>query len=154
MSADEIQAGLDLTNQYREEVGVGPLTWNEDLAKGSEAWAAYLAQLGTLQHSSGDYGENLYYYGTTGDQVATLSDAVNAWQAEKAYYLGGAVGADDYCEEGKVCGHYTQQVWSTTTEMGCGKAVIQDGDWKKTFIVCRYLPAGNIVGEKPYDTSE
>jgi hypothetical protein len=37
-------------------------------------------------------------------------------------------------------------VWSTTTEIGAGKAVTKNG----TVIVCNYSPMGNVIGMKPY----
>lgn len=40
-------------------------------------------------------------------------------------------------------GHYTQIVWPSTTHVGCAVASNETDD----FLVCRYLPAGNMVGE-------
>jgi hypothetical protein len=49
------------------------------------------------------------------------------------------------------CGHYTQVVWRTSTELGCGVASCktQDG-WNQDIWICNYGPAGNIGGQKPY----
>ncbi len=40
-------------------------------------------------------------------------------------------------------GHYTQLIWPRTQEVGCAvaKGAVND------VLVCRYSPAGNIVGE-------
>jgi hypothetical protein len=43
-------------------------------------------------------------------------------------------------------GHYTQMVWRETREVGIGMAQSKHG----LYVVARYSPAGNIVGEKPY----
>ena len=63
-------------------------------------------------------------------------------------------------------GHYTQMIWKDTKKVGCGRArsvnkiatvTVSWSDGSTTqekrkvdWIVCRYLPAGNINGEKPY----
>jgi len=38
-------------------------------------------------------------------------------------------------------------VWKNTTEVGMAMAVSKSG---KTFVVARYSPGGNYVGEYPY----
>jgi hypothetical protein len=37
-------------------------------------------------------------------------------------------------------------VWRTTKAIGCAMATTRDYD----VLVCRYSPAGNLVGEAPY----
>ncbi|KAI0209423.1 Pathogenesis-related protein PRMS, partial [Lamellibrachia satsuma] len=39
----------------------------------------------------------------------------NGWWAEKKYYNYTTLG----CTAGKLCGHYTQVVWSNSVEVGC-----------------------------------
>jgi hypothetical protein len=39
-------------------------------------------------------------------------------------------------------GHFTQIVWPTTTEIGCGIASSASND----YLVCRYAPTGNKDG--------
>ena len=68
-------------------------------------------------------------------------------------YWGGEVQWYDYTTNscnaptGKYCGHYTQVVWASTTEVGCAMAVCPDSAQIWT---CQYRPAGNVVGQKPY----
>jgi hypothetical protein len=38
--------------------------------------------------------------------------------------------------------HYTQIVWPATQRVGCATASNRSND----YLVCRYLPAGNVVG--------
>ena len=44
------------------------------------------------------------------------------------------------------CGHYTQVVWRNTREVGC--AVARNGS--DDFLVCRYWPSGNWMGQVPF----
>ena len=43
-------------------------------------------------------------------------------------------------------GHYTAMVWGDTREVGCGTA----SGGGVNFVVCRYNPPGNFVGEVPF----
>jgi len=48
---------------------------------------------------------------------------------------------------GKMVGHYTQMVWSSTREVGAGVAHCPSG---AIIVVASYHPAGNMVGSVPY----
>jgi uncharacterized protein YkwD len=127
-------------NRYRAEVGVPDIQWSDSLAAGAQEWADKLAaDGGGLVHSSTGLGENLF--GGSG-KAYTGVNAVESWGSEKANYNGEPVG-----QEKAVVGHYTQMVWRSTTEVGCASATSAEGAmvW-----VCRYSPAGNMTGEKPY----
>jgi uncharacterized protein YkwD len=62
LSQDQEKA-LSLHNDKRREKDLEPLTWDDDLANQATQYAQYLADIGELQHSSGDQrpdqGENL-----------------------------------------------------------------------------------------------
>ena len=136
---DVIQEFLDAHNSYRNDVGIGDLSWSTDLATTSKDWADVLAVDCGFTHSGGSYGENLWK-GTSG--FFSIQDVVDAWGSEKANYNY----SDNTCDDGEVCGHYTQIVWANTTEVGCGTASCDGTDiW-----VCQYLPRGNFNGESPY----
>ena len=126
-------------NIWRAEVGSTPLKWNNNMAKQSADYALKIAKMGSLVHSNCDEGENLYM---TSAQVFSPEDAVNAWGREKEYYRAGTkINNNNY----KQFGHYTQMIWYKTSEVGCGAAQSKYG----TFVVCRYNPPGNFIGEKP-----
>ena len=42
-----------------------------------------------------------------------------------------------------VNGHFTQIVWKSTTQIGCGRATCNINGQMGTHWVCRYAPAGN-----------
>ena len=43
-------------------------------------------------------------------------------------------------------GHFTQVVWKESTELGIGRAEVQQSGMKCAYIVGRYRPAGNMMG--------
>ena len=118
------------------------LTWSPEIAAVAQAYAEKCI----WEHSSNQYGENLY--ATSGG--GTPADVVGSWASEAADYDY----ATDTCAPNKACGHYTQVVWADTLKLGCGMAKCPDnapwgnGPWEMW--VCNYDPPGNWIGEKPY----
>lgn len=93
----------------------------------------------------------------TAQTTALLEGAVQSWYDEISDYTFGT-GA---CAENKMCGHYTQVIWSATTTLGCGTALCGaasdagttlGGD--ATILVCNYAPPGNVGSQKPYVPGE
>lgn len=109
------------------------------LAGIAQAWAEGCA----FEHSGNGYGENLAFF--SGDE-STPNTVVDAWAAEVTDFDYAA----NSCAEGKQCGHYTQIVWRTTTQVGCGVAQCNLEGFDGYLWVCNYNPAGNIVGVQPY----
>lgn len=141
VSAAQINEMVSAHNRWRAEVGVPAIKWSPRLAADSQEWADKLAaDGGGLVHSSGPYGENLF---GGGGKAWGPTDAVNSWGSEKALYNGEAIDDQNYMN----VGHYTQMVWRSTTDVGCGVATSASGN---TVWVCRYTPAGNMIGEKPF----
>ncbi|KAK1558407.1 hypothetical protein Q3G72_001967 [Acer saccharum] len=136
---DSPQDYLNAHNAARSQVGVGPVTWDEQVAAYARNYANQHKGDCRLVHSGGPYGENLA--GSSGD----LSDtrAVQLWVSEKADYNYNS----NSCAPGKVCGHYTQVVWRNSVRIGCAKVRCSTGG---TFITCNYAPPGNYVGQRPY----
>ena len=143
--ADDMQDQvLAVHNAERAAVGVAPLSWSDKLAGDAQVWADHLAATGTFQHDQNNPdGENLWM-GSRGAYDYTAM--AQTWADEKASYTYGTF--PDVSTDGNwaTVGHYTQMIWSGTTEVGCAEA--SDANWD--YFVCRYSPAGNYDGEKPY----
>ena len=143
-------------NKWRGEVGVKEkLGYSPSLAVSAQAWADNLKHTNHCQmrHSKpdGQYGENLFWGsalnwsdGRKELQKVSPQKVVDSWGSEKADYDY----ANNSCAPGKMCGHYTQMVWRTSTTVGCAMAVCDDT--KQQVWVCQYQPPGNWVGKKPY----
>ncbi|KAB1208289.1 Basic form of pathogenesis-related protein 1 [Morella rubra] len=129
---------VDAHNAARDEVGVGPISWNYTLAAYALNYARKRVHDCAMEHSMGPYSENL----AGGIARTTAVEGVNLWVEEKQYY--------DYesnsCVGGE-CRHYTQVIWRDTVHVGCARAHCSTGG---IFIICDYNPPGNNDGERPY----
>jgi pathogenesis-related protein 1 len=147
--ADPSNPFVTAHNTYRDRVSppakppLPPVRWSNELAATAQAWADRCK----FEHSQGSaFGENL----AARTHMAAPAEIVADWASEAADYDY----ARDRCAPGKVCGHYTQMVWRSSTQIGCGVAQCStnspfgDGDW--VMWVCNYSPAGNYTGERPY----
>ena|SRR5437899_3036715 len=144
-NTDLVNTILAIHNRERADVGVPPLVWSDSLAAGAKPWAEHLATTRVLVHSSGagtDYGENIAGFNPS-KGVSAPEEGQLQWVAEKKDYHGGVLTLQNW----QPIGHYTQMVWRDTKEVGCATAT---GGHPCGFLVCRYSPQGNIIGEKPY----
>ena len=133
-------------NHERALVGVSPLTWNDTLAAGAQTWVDHIATTGEFAHSpcSECYGESLAARDHT-TAVPVAQELAN-WVSEKNNYKGGPFDPATQTNASTVYAHYTQMVWNNTTEIGCAT----DSGGGVDYLVCRYTPPGNIVGQQPY----
>uniref|UniRef100_A0A0K8R2U5 Putative antigen 5 protein n=1 Tax=Ixodes ricinus TaxID=34613 RepID=A0A0K8R2U5_IXORI len=130
-------------NEYRRRHHAPDLKTNSTLYIMARGWAHHLAKLDdpekvTHQPGSG-FGENIYWMTRSGppyEKYATL--AVEAWykESENYTYSPGGYSPDT--------AHFTQLVWKSTTEVGCGYNVSTSGT---IYVVCDYRPQGNIEGQ-------
>ena len=141
-------------NKIRAKHNVPPLIWSKKLEDYSMQWAKQLSQNNKcdMYHRSGTppFGENLYrstaiVWGDGKREInpVTIKEVVKAWTDEEKWYNY----KTNSCQPGALCGHYTQAVWKSTTEVGCAMQVC--GDKSQTW-VCSYNPPGNYVGIRPY----
>jgi len=159
--AEELSVDSDAITKVHNELRVKykspPLHYSKKLEKAARSWAKKLQGDGCgMVHSHGkvgDYGENLYWASpkktanakdAAGNwiwhntlQKVSERDVVEAWYSEVQWY--------DYetnsCAAGQMCGHYTQLIWNTTTELGCAAMACDD---RSQVWVCEYAPAGNV----------
>lgn len=118
-----------------------PVTWSPEVAATAQAWAENLRDTNGcgLRHAQNTgYGENL----AGGSGKMAPSRAVELWAGEEEDYTYNA----KYAFEAGT-GHYTQIVWRTSVQIGCGSATCSNGS---TVICCRYSPPGNYIGRAPY----
>lgn len=91
---------VQLHNQFRSEVGLAdsPLTWDDGLADGAQAYANQLGDKAfkDWQHSSAGFGENLAL-------APDAKYAAEEFYDERINYHGEAIQGDNY----KSWGHYT-----------------------------------------------
>ncbi|CAN6170808.1 unnamed protein product [Urochloa humidicola] len=146
VAQNEPQDFLDLHNAARAEVGVGEVSWDDNVAAFAQSYAAQRADECALQHSGGgpnQYGENIFM-GPAG-QDWSAADAVGLWVAEKQWYDHDSNSCS--APEDQTCLHYTQVVWRDSTTIGCARVACNNGG---VFITCNYNPLGNFAGQSPY----
>jgi pathogenesis-related protein 1 len=153
LTRDEEEQIVRAHNQWRAKVGLLPLRWGAELASRAQNRAESLAAHGcAVEHGllPRDIGENIFRVqplraAGRPDAMAGIapSQVVDTWGSESADYSY----ARNTCMADRQCGHYTQIVWQSTEEVGCGRAICRSlGQvW-----VCNYRPAGNLEGHRPY----
>lgn len=130
-------------NAARSEVGAPPLQWNTDLQAHATARAGELAQIRQLVHAPregrGTERENIL----SAPIGYSPSRMIDLWSKERGHFRPGLF--PDVSDTGNWMdvAHYTQMVWPTTTEIGCGYAPGGGFNW----LVCRYNPGGNKDGK-------
>lgn len=129
---------LEAHNSVRTVLKLPPLVWSDKIAAVAQEWADTLLSRGQFLHRpKSSHGENLFEI----DGGRALPErVVGDWAAEARDY--------DYRTNtcAGVCGHYTQLVWRSSRQIGCGVA----HDARREIWVCNYDPPGNVIGGKPY----
>ena len=147
LSASDQNTILSLHNNERSAVGNPPLTWSNNLATQSQDYANQLSTMGLVCNAQqcdrtphGASNENL----AGGSPGTSITKHVQGWANEKSVYNGQPIPSGN-----NPAGHYTAMVWQNTKEIGCGFASTD----QMNFLVCRYNPPGNFIGEMPYGNS-
>jgi len=126
-------------------LGIPSLTWAADLAATSQKWCNTIAARNSLAHSTGrvHIGENVAY---TKSKAGSVAKNIGLWLGEKVYFKNGAYPNISTTGDVEDAGHYSQVVWRTTTQVGCGQAT----NGGKDYLVCQYRVGGNSNGVKAY----
>ncbi|MFD1787755.1 CAP domain-containing protein [Sphingomonas floccifaciens] len=140
------QAMTAMHNAARASVRQPPLVWDPQLAADAGAHAADLARSGRFEHArqprgAAVQGENLWA-GTRGGY--RYDEMAQHWIDEARVFVNRAAPAFSTTGDYRDAGHYAQIVWSGTRRFGCATAVGAQHE----YLVCRYAPAGNVVGER------
>ncbi len=136
-----IQSLLPAHNSYRAKHGAPAMTWSASLAADAQNWANQCVFQHAPFEARNGAGENLALWSGT---TRPASAAAQMWYDEIKDY--------NYARPGfsGATGHFTQVIWNESRELGCGmKTCPGIGE----FIVCRYSPAGNLMGNFPSNVS-
>ena len=131
-------------NEARRQYGVPPLAWDDALSRDAGVYAARLARLNRFEHDqqkgrAPKQGENLWM-GTRG--AYSYGEMIGLLIDERAYFRPGRFPYVSSTGNWSHVAHYTQIVWPTSRRVGCAYAANRGND----YLVCRYMPAGNVVG--------
>lgn len=131
-------------NEARRLYGVAPLYWDDGLARDAAVYAQQLARTGRFEHDPQrsrrpPQGENLFM-GTR--DAYSYPDMIGLLVDERRYYRPGRFPAVSRTGDWSQVAHYTQIIWPASQRVGCATASNRTND----YLVCRYLPAGNVVG--------
>jgi uncharacterized protein YkwD len=137
-------SALRLHNHAREQFGVAPIAWSEELAAEAMGHAQYMARTGIYGHDQTPgrrkkQGENLWR-GQRG--VFSYDIMVQVMVDEEKLFRPGAFPNNSATGNWSDVAHYTQIVWPTTTTVGCALASSTTTD----YFVCRYSQTGNKDG--------
>ncbi|MES2059385.1 MAG: CAP domain-containing protein [Pseudomonadota bacterium] len=134
-------------NDARARTGAAPLAWNATLAADARGYAQDMARSRRFEHSheprgASAQGENLWT-GTRG--AYRYDEMIGHWVEEQRFYRRAPTPYFSTSGKWQDVAHYTQIIWGRTTEFGCATASNDQDD----YLVCRYTPPGNVVGQLP-----
>ncbi|XP_065676814.1 uncharacterized protein LOC136072146 isoform X2 [Hydra vulgaris] len=135
-------SALNAHNAYRHAHNAPSLVLNAQMSKEATEYAKKIAEAASLSHSNTEDGENIATVCRSKDELMTGQEASTIWYREvcdPGYDFSAAV-------PGKA-GHFTQVVWKTSRQFGIGRASKFHNGLLCTYVVARYRPAGNFIGE-------
>uniref|UniRef100_A0AAY4ASC0 ShKT domain-containing protein n=2 Tax=Denticeps clupeoides TaxID=299321 RepID=A0AAY4ASC0_9TELE len=141
---------VDQHNNFRRVVkpsasNMLKMTWSQTVADSAQQWVnqCQLTHGPVSSRMVGGYqcGENLFL----ASKPYSWTEVITAWHSEVQNYH-----FPTGSTNGRPIGHYTQVVWYSSYQVGCGAA--QCGNLY--FYGCQYFRAGNFKGIAPYTAGE
>jgi uncharacterized protein YkwD len=135
---------LEVHNAYRARHHAQPLVWDAQLEAAAADWAARCVF--THSYTPGQ-GENLYAISQAIPSMGpTWLLAAQTWYNEISLYSFANAGFSP------ATGHLTQMLWQGTKMLGCAVQRCYNGlnigyGQESDFVVCRYSPPGNVLGQ-------
>ena len=154
VSLEQANLILQKHNCARSRYGLAPLSWDWQLATDAAVHAERCIFAHATEIGKGPFvqqGENLSI--AMGKPVS-----VDGWLREENNFDC----ADNQCLRDQ-CGHWTQMLWHNTKTVGCAIKNcldVTDGTGKDIgfssaeYLVCRYSPPGNYLGQHPCTTQQ
>ncbi|XP_072342237.1 C-type lectin domain family 18 member A-like [Scyliorhinus torazame] len=116
------------------------MEWSEKLARLAQLRARGCHRKHQSQWAQRDEEEEIgWNYHSSPHGTMSVSEIMDLWfrEAQNYRYHTGQ------CKYNASCHHYTQLVWATSSEIGCGKRTcFQNGEWIDV-VICAYSPGGN-----------
>jgi hypothetical protein len=172
MTEEEKAIVVNAHNVYRNQMAtqtntLGPLFpfatnmqqmyWNDAIAAKAQEWANACI----YGHSSQTFRKQPEY--DTGENIFTTWSTVDYPKLNFQYYTDVwfkeiALTTPDITDSyvfNSATGHFTQIIWATTNQIGCGFSQLRDADTGRyrNIIVCEYGPVGNILTRPIYAKS-
>ena len=143
-------AALKVHNDARAAVGVEPLLWDDELARGAQYWASMIVKTNVQKHDpDAPSGESIT--GGAAGALLTPEQLMGGLVAEKAWFknvpMPVAVAACDDIGNGP--GHYFGLIRRGAYRLGCGVASRD----RFRVIVCRMNPGSAPDGELAWPTT-
>ena len=132
-------------NVHRLNHSAGQVSWNKTMASLAQSWADTCTTAEVIPSGS-SFGMNTAYSQSPFNPSQAISDL---WYNDEIqnYPAYGVANLDvGPGSNFGSWGHFSQLVWSTTTQIGCGINTKCSGSFP-IYFGCYYQPAGNILGQ-------